>query len=256
MSGIATSWVRDLDTTVDAGASLTILSDRSVAMSSAAARSYVSKRVPARPGSVITIRYKVSVTGGECGVSIDYPAAATSMVLKRHSVSELEEHTLTVSIPDTALDTNYVQVALGNFTGYTSDCVFQDITISVDEPHHISPRVHGCGVIIINNPTPGSVSVSSDFAFSGIDKSHLMAQTVTTTLLVKLPVCTAQARSAPLIFAQQHGFNNVYDVEVFVGAYDRVTGIATVRFVDATTHALKDISSLGAFYLSFTALGY
>lgn len=256
MSATVTSWVRDLDTEVEAGASLTILSDRSVAISSAAARSYVSKRIPARPGSIITIRYKVAVTSGECGVSIDYPAAATSLVLKRHSVSELEEHELTVGVPDTALDTNYVQVALGNFTGYTSNCVFQDIIISVDEPHHVSPRVHGCGLIIVNGSAPGSVSVSADFAFSGIDKSHLTSQTVTTTLFVKLPVCPAQARSAPLIFAQQHGFDNVFGVDVFAGAYNRATGVATVRFVDATTRALKDISSLGAFYLSFTALGY
>lgn len=259
MPNIATSWVRDLESVVDAGASLVILSDRSVSLSSASARAYVFKRIKARAGEVVKVRYKVSVASGQCGVSIDYPSAGLSGALRTHSNPGVEEHELVFAVPDIALNTDYIQIALGNFTGYTSSCIFYDISISVENNKMPVPVVHGCGVISVNVGMLGAVALSPDFASSGIDLAHFATQSASITLQIKLSDCVAAAKSAPVILASSHGFNDRFNVGAVGGAYNRSTGIATIKFVDNTTWTIKDITTIPApadFYFSFMALGY
>lgn len=259
MGKIATSWVRDFETVVDAGASLVLLSDRSVSLSSASARAYVFKRIKARAGELVKVRYKVSVASGQCGVSIDYPSAGLSGALRTHSNSGVEEHELVFAVPDIALNTDYIQIALGNFTGYTSSCIFYDISISVENSKMPTPVVHGCGVISVNVGTLGAVALLPDFASSGIDLAHLASQSASTILQIKLSDCVAASKSSPVILVSSHGFNDKFGFSVSGGSFVRATGIATVKFVDNATWTIKNITTIPApadFYFSFMALGY
>lgn len=259
-TAIGSSWVKDWAITEDTQSNVTILDDNKVNITTSGTndRGYIYKRIPAFRGELVTVSFKAKVISGTCAVSIDDPTAGESAVNKTITSGNWETYKISHVVNDDVKVDDYIQIAIGQYTGHLGECLIADVHIEVENSRLPVARVYGMALFTINGGEAGSVAVNSSFSNIGFDRVavSLLKASSTLTLTIPTPNGTSRAQSAPIFSASLAPDKvNTYKVMVKVGSYDRDTGVFVCKFIDSTTGELIDVSTLGIISLWVQALG-
>ena len=243
---IATSRIKDFDKTIDAGGSIVFNSDdkATITTSSISQRAFLYKRLPAIKGETITVVFKAR---GNLGAAIDYPNVGGQSYKLEIDTDTWNEHELSYTVPDYAVTTDFIQIAIGQYTGFQGTAEITDVRIKVEGKLPVL-RCYGAALLAVND----------NFTCIGFDRDQVNAATVSTSVILNLKGVVGEnnARSAPIFTAGIDNFNaSTHIVDVRIGGYNRVTGDFTLSFVDTSTGNLVDASTLGVFYIWIKAEG-
>lgn len=261
MTTIASSRLKDWSLTQDNAGSISYQTEQSIKIITSSVlgsdRAFIYKRVSAHAGDLLTLRFKAKAVSGNFYYGVDYPAAASGKVAATGVTQDWVEYELEYAIPDTALQSAYVQFVIGHITGYSGEVYIADVRIESKYSQLPTARVFAAALITLNDGAAGSAYASPNYTTIGINQADMLTRVASSTLVISIPptVGGALSMSAPIFSAQITADNaNFYKVSAKVNGYNRDTGLLTISFIDTTTGMLIDVSTLGVGYLWFTAI--
>lgn len=197
-------------------------------------RSYLRKRIPARPGEKITVKCLACANSGTPAISIDYPAQGSQKNEITFTQNEWKEYEVSYAVPYTAdVSTDYVQISIGLFTADSGNVDVVLPRIEVESAINGFARVHCMGLInLVKSGGIITATINSNYSRSGIISVNYNAATPA------LEIVTAKSPNASYsmrpIFSTDLSTERLPDVYPRIGQYDPVTGEVLVKFGDGS----------------------
>lgn len=221
-------------------------------------RSYLRKRLPARPGDKITVKCLAKVNSGTPAISIDYPAQGSQKNEITFTQNEWKEYEVSYVVPYTAdIGSDYVQISIGLFTNDSGNVDIVLPRIEVSNCTNGFARVHCMGLISLEKVGGvTSAKINANYSNSGIISVNYNPATPA------LEIVTAKSPNASYgirpIFSVDLSTERLPDLYTRIGEYDPTTGEILVKFGNGSG-SFVDVNTLLAdgqgIYLSVIAQG-
>lgn len=206
-------------------------------------RSYLRKRIPARPGEKITVKCLALTTSGTPAISIDYPASGQQKNEVTFNQPEWKEYEVSYVVPYTSdVSSDYAQISIGVFTNDAGNVDIILPRIEVSNCINGFARTVCMGLISLERAGgTTTASVNANYSRCGIISVNYNSATPALEIVTEKSV-NASYEMRP-IFNVSLSTERLPDVQPRVGQYDPTTGQFLVKFTNATG-AFVDINTL------------
>lgn len=209
----------------------------------------LERRIFSFPGEVYKMTFMARRVTGDDGTSgsgwIDWPAVTGLRTRVEVNSSEWQEYTMRYAIPVTAIDTSYISLGVGVYTSLGGQIQACYPRITVESTPYGALRSTAHGLIYWDG---AAASVSTSFSNAGI--SGVTYDAPSKTLSVATPIINLGIAVRPLASATMtpDGVAAVLKLFPKVGNYNQADGKWSVKFIDATTGLVTDITGLALYF--------
>lgn len=207
-------------------------------------RSYLRKRIPARPGEKITVKCLALTNSGTPAISIDYPASGQQKNEVTFNQPEWKEYECSYVVPYTSdVSSDYAQISIGVFTNDAGNVDIILPRIEVDNCINGFARTVCMGLIsLVKSGGATTASVNTNYVRCGIISVNYDSATPALEIVTEKSINASAYEMRP-IFNVSLSPERLPDVYPRVGAYDQTTGEFTVKFGNGSG-AFVDINTL------------
>lgn len=241
--------INDFLTTETGSGSVTMTGEVANCVASGGDKAYVYRRIKAVSGATYKISClarRVSGSDGTSGVlAVDYPDAGKPVNKVEINSRHWMRYEISYTVPLTAGDWTYIQVACGIVSGTEGEIEVTDFIVeSAQVPH---PTAVAAGLIYFDNGVP---ELNPSFANYGIENLSYDSGDKVLYVTIKNRGYYANSEYAPLIICNPDSFGD-YDIDVRAGEYNRTTGELKIKFIDRSVSppVLKDMTTVSDFYV-------
>lgn len=209
----------------------------------------LERRIFSFPGEMYTMTFMARRISGSDGTSgsgwIDWPAVTGLRTRVEVNSSEWQEYTIRYAIPVTAINTSYISLGVGVYTSIGGQIEACYPRITVESTPYGALRSTAHGLIYWDGAV---ASVSPSFSNAGI--AGVTYDAPSKTLSVETPRIDLGIAVRPLAFVTMTPDGTAGVLKLFpkVGNYDTSTGKFLVKFIDATTGLVTDITGLALYF--------
>lgn len=205
-------------------------------------RSYLRKRIPARPGEKVTVKCLAREISGTPAISIDYPSSGAQKNEVTMSQQEWKEYEVSYTVPYTAdIESEYVQISIGVFTNDAGNVDIILPRVEVSEGVNGFARTVCMGLISLERAGGlTTASINQNYHHSGIISVNWNGSTPALEIVTEKSF-NGQEQMRP-IFNVSLSTERMPEVFPRVGEYDQTTGQFLVKFSDGTNFV--DINTL------------
>lgn len=212
-----------------------------VAAGAGAGRSYLRKRIPARPGDKITVKCMAFTNSGTPAISIDYPSSGAQKNEITFSQAEWKEYEVSYTVPYTAdIASEFVQISIGVFTNDAGNVDIILPRVEVSEGVNGFARTVCMGLVsLVRSGGTTTASINKNYHHCGIISVNWNASTPALEIVTEKSYVGSE-KMRP-IFNVSLSVERAPEVSARVGQYNQATGQFLVKFTDGTTFV--DINS-------------
>jgi hypothetical protein len=209
----------------------------------------ITKRIFTQPGEIYSMKFMARRVSGSDDTSgsgfIDWPAATSLKTRIEVNSSEWQEYTVRYAVPVTSSATSYIDLGIGVYTSLGGQIQACYPRISVGNTPFGALRATAHGLVYWDGAT---ATLNPSFTNSGVISMRYDAPTK--TLFIQTPQINLGVDVRPLAFATMTNDGVAAVLKLFpkVGSYDISNGEWQVKFIDATTGLVTDITGLALYF--------